>query len=111
MLGGDELLGHAVAIASPLRGTPWGRLPWLPRAVRELGPRDELVRLLEALEDDRSRWTTLAGDQDLLVPPRWAHLEGARQVTLRGLGHVGLLYDERAWREVVGSLVDAEKPG
>lgn len=109
MLGGDERLGHAVAIASPLRGTPWGRFPWLPRALRELAPEDELVRLLEELDDDRSRWTTLAGDQDLLVPARWAHLEGARQVTIRGLGHVGLLYDESAQREMVGSLVDAEK--
>lgn len=111
MLGGEELLGHAVALGSPLRGTPWGSLPWLPRAVRELGPRDELVQLLEGLDDDRSRWTTIAGDQDLLVPPRWAHLGGARQVTIPGLGHVGLLYDEHVLWEVVGSLVDAEKAG
>jgi len=109
MLGGDAHLGHAVAIAAPLRGTPWGRLPLLPRALRELAPRAELLELLEGLEDDRSRWTTIAGDRDLLVPPRRAHLEGARQITARGLGHVGLLYAERVFEEVVAALVGGEK--
>ena len=110
MQGGDEHLGHAVTLASPLRGTPWGRLPvMLPRALRELAPGSELVTLLEALEDDRSQWTSLAGAADLLVPPRWAHLDGARQVTRPDVGHVGLLYDGAAWREVCDSLADAEK--
>jgi hypothetical protein len=65
--------------------------------------------MLADAHDDRSRWVTAAGGADVLVPPRYAHLPGAaRQVTVPGLGHVGLLYREDLWRLVRDTLVASE---
>jgi pimeloyl-ACP methyl ester carboxylesterase len=109
MHGGDARLSRAVTLGAPLLGTPWGYLP-NPTAFRELRPGSELVTLLANADDDRSRWMTVAGGADLVVPPRYAHLPGAaRQVTIPGLGHVGLLYREQVWHLVRDTFVAAEE--
>jgi triacylglycerol lipase len=108
MHGGGPRLSRAVTLGAPLLGTPWGRLP-SPTALRELRPGSELVTMLADAHDDRSCWVTVAGGADVLVPPRYAHLPGAtRQVTVPGLGHVGLLYREDLWRLVRDTLVASE---
>jgi pimeloyl-ACP methyl ester carboxylesterase len=109
MHGGDAKLSRAVTLGAPLLGTPWGYIP-NPTALRELRPGSELVTLLANADDDRSRWVTVAGGGDVVVPPRYAHLPGAaRQVTVPGLGHVGLLYREELWRLVRDTLLEAEQ--
>lgn len=108
VLDGDDELGHAVTLGSPIAGTPWAELPWLPRGLAELQSDSELVRILTDGDDDRSKWTTLAGDADLLVPLPYSHFAGTNQQTFTGIGHVGLLYDDDVLAAVVDALVGAD---
>lgn len=108
VLGGDDELGHAVTLGSPIAGTPWGHLPWLPRGVGELRPDSELVAILTGGDDDRTKWTTIAGGQDVLVPGDFAHFPGTTQLDFPAVGHVGLLYDEDVLDEVADALMAAD---
>jgi hypothetical protein len=109
MHGGNARLSRVVTLGAPLLGTPWGHIP-NSTALRELRPDSELVTLLANADDDRSRWVTVAGGGDVIVPPRYAHLpRAARQVTVPGLGHVGLLYRQDLWELVRDTFLDAEQ--
>ena len=108
-LGGDKVLGAAVSLGGPVNGTPWGRLPvGIPHALAELKPGSELVKLMAGAADDRTRWTTIAGDQDILVPPTYARIEGATNNVIAGLGHVGLLWSDTVLEMVREALLALE---
>ena len=108
VLDGADEIGHVVTLGSPIGGTPWSAIPLMPRALRELQPDSELIEILNGGDDDRSVWTTVGGDQDLLVPPDYADLDGSNHVVFEGAGHVGLLYDERVLDQIADSLVTAD---
>ena len=108
VLDGADDLGHAVTLGSPNAGTPWAVLPGLPRGLKELKPGSELVAILTGGTDDRTKWTTIAGGQDLLVPGDYAHFAGTNQQNFTALGHVGLLYDEGVLDAVAEALTTAD---
>lgn len=109
VLGGDEVLGAAVSLGGAQAGTPWARrIPGnlLPDAIRPLDPQGHFIASLT--EEPATRWTTISGDADVLIPPPYGHLEGATQHTIEGAGHLGLLYNVQALELVRDSLVAAE---
>jgi pimeloyl-ACP methyl ester carboxylesterase len=115
-------LGEAPALAPRLRrvvtlGTPHhgtALLGWFRHGpvYRTMGRDSEYLRGLPVLAAlaPGAEVTTIASAHDLLVyPVECAHLEGARQVTLEGIGHLGLLTD-RAIQERVADLLDGGAP-
>lgn len=110
VLDGADEIGRAVTLGSPIKGTPWGYLPGMPRGLRELRPGSELVAILTGGDDDRTKWTTIGGGQDLLVPGDYAHFPGTNRLDFPALGHVGLLYDEGVVAAVTDALHTADLP-
>ncbi|MBZ0089858.1 MAG: hypothetical protein K8H90_05710, partial [Thermoanaerobaculia bacterium] len=79
---------------------------------RTMGRDSEYLRGLPALAAlaPGAEVTTIASAHDLLVyPVACAHLEGARQITLVGIGHLGLLTD-RAIQQRVADLLEGGEP-
>lgn len=106
-------LRHIVTLGSPHQGTAvlrWFRSGPIYRMIhlgspylQELG---DLARLAPA-----ARVTTLATLQDLVVyPSPVAHLEGAHQVTLRGVSHLGLLTEPSVHTLIVDELEAPLRP-
>lgn len=110
VLGGDEVLGAAVSLGGAQAGTPWARrIPGnlLPDAIRPLDPQGHFIATLT--EEPATRWTTIAGAGDVLIPPPYGHLEGATQHTIDATGHLGLLYEPAA-HEIVRDVFVAAEP-
>jgi pimeloyl-ACP methyl ester carboxylesterase len=106
--GGEERAVSITTLGSPHFGSAWLRVPLTPETLCELRERTELRGRLDHLGPAGTRWTTIAGGADRLVPPRRAHLPGAVQRTVRGVGHLGLLYAPAAAAEVLEALLAAE---
>ena len=107
--GGATLAGATVTLGTPHQGTNWARLPMLPRPVRELVPGSRLIRALTASRVNHSRWTTIAGTLDVLVPSAAAHLPSSYSVDVEGIGHVGLLTSRVVGGQVCFALLAAEE--
>jgi pimeloyl-ACP methyl ester carboxylesterase len=99
---GDDVIDRIVTLGAPHQGTPWAYLPGLPPSLKAVRPGSSYLTDLPAQADDR--WTTVGATADVVVPHRFAHLPGAHQVNLDGVGHLGLLHHESAWRVVTDAL-------
>jgi triacylglycerol lipase len=114
-MGGDARVHTLCTLGSPHAGTSAARL--LPTAlVRELRAGSPLMaELAEPAQGCRTRFVAFWSDLDqLIVPKRSARIDhpdlAARNVLLRGVGHMSLPIDSRVVREIAQLLshLDAE---
>ena len=100
-----------VTLGTPHRGTELAAVGF-GRNVRQMRRNSAWLQALADAEAARVRalfTVILTEDDNIVVPPTAQTLEGAREtVVLRGLGHVRLAQDERAWRHVEAALDAAQ---
>jgi pimeloyl-ACP methyl ester carboxylesterase len=115
-LGGDARVHTLCTLGSPHAGTWSARL--LPqRLVRQLRPGSDLLHELAAPAPGlRTRFVAFWSDLDqLIVPKRSARLDHpdlrARNVLLRGVGHMSLPIDGRVVREITSLLAHLDEEG
>ena len=115
-MGGDERVHTLVTLGSPHGGTRAARL--LPRGVcRQLRPNSDVIAELAApVTACRTRFLTFWSDLDVLISPKRAaridHPDlNARNVFVRGVGHMSLPIDGRVTREIASALAQLESDG
>ena len=115
-LGGDARVHTLVTLGSPHAGTTAAHL--LPhRLVKQLRPGSEVVReLAEPAPGLRTRFVAFWSDLDqLIVPKRAARIDhpdlGARNVLLRGVGHMSLPISGPVVREIAALLAHLDEDG
>jgi len=115
-LGGDARVHTLVTLGSPHAGTTAAHL--LPhRLVKQLRPGSEIVRELEAPAPGlRTRFVAFWSDLDqLIVPKRAARIDhpdlAARNVLLRGVGHMSLPISGPVVREIAALLAHLDEDG
>lgn len=94
LLAGGDKTSQLVTVASPLSGTwaPVAGLLGVPflgaisRGVWQVLPGSDLLKKLhDAPMPEGLNVTTIAVDGDLISPPARCHLDGARQITVKGV--------------------------
>jgi triacylglycerol lipase len=115
-LGGDARVHTLCTLGSPHAGTSAARL--IPqRLVRQLRPGSDLLLELETPAPGlRTRFVAFWSDLDqLMVPKRSARIDhpdlSARNVLLRGVGHMSLPIDGRVVREIAALLAHLDEDG
>ncbi len=115
-LGGDARVHTLCTLGSPHTGTFAANL--LPqKVVRQLRPGSDLIaELAEPAPGIRTRFVSFWSDLDqLVVPKRSARLDhpdlSARNVLLRGVGHMSLPIDGRVVREITALLAHLDEDG
>ena len=115
-MGGDARVHTLCTLGSPHAGTYAARL--LPhRLVKQLRPGSELMRELQAPAPGcRTRFVAFWSDLDqLIVPKAAARIEhadlSARNVLLRGVGHMSLPIDGRVVHEIATLLAHLDEDG
>jgi triacylglycerol lipase len=115
-MGGDQRVHTLVTLGSPHGGTRAARL--LPRGVcRQLRPDSDVIAELGApLEHCRTRFLCFWSDLDVLISPKRAaridHPDlNARNVFVRGVGHMSLPIDGRVTREIANTLAQLDSDG
>jgi len=115
-LGGDERVHTLVTLGSPHGGTRMARL--VPHALaRQVRPDSNLVReLAEPAPGCRTRMLSVWSDLDqLMVPKRNARIDhpdlDARNVLIRGVGHMSLPIHPRAVHEIGLILAELDPAG
>ena len=115
-MDGDARVHTLVTLGSPHGGTRAAHL--LPRGVcRQLTPRSEIVtELAEPAPSCRTRFVSFWSDLDvLIVPKRAARVEhpdlSARNIFVRGVGHMSLPIDVRVTREIAATLAQLDSHG
>ena len=115
-LGGDARVHTLCTLGSPHAGTSAARL--IPqRLVKQLRPGSELLQELDAPAPGlRTRFVAFWSDLDqLIVPKRSARIDhpdlSARNVLLRGVGHMSLPIDGRVVREIAALLAHLDEDG
>ncbi|HYL02673.1 MAG TPA: alpha/beta fold hydrolase [Steroidobacteraceae bacterium] len=108
-LVGPQSISRIVTIASPHHGTQMARgFPWSP--MQQMRPDSPWLRALNAAQEGQlaAPLTSIYSLEDnLVVPPRSARLDGAQAHELRGFGHLGLLSSRRAIEHTLAALADA----
>ncbi len=106
---GPDAISAIVTLASPHHGTQVARwFRWSP--LRQMSPDSSWLHTLNEAQEGclTVAVTTIYSLQDnLIVPPRSARLEGARVHELRGLGHLGLLSSRHAIEHAMTALAGA----
>jgi triacylglycerol lipase len=108
-LGGDARIESLVTLGTPHAGTRWAHVLPTP-LVRQLRPGSPLMReLAEPTPDCRTRITAVYSDLDQVVVPsaagRCDHPDlGARNVLVRGIGHMSLPIHRGVVDEVAATL-------
>jgi hypothetical protein len=115
-MGGDARVHTLVTLGSPHAGTVAARL--LPRGVgRQLRPSSDVVaELAEPAAGCRTRFVCFWSDLDVLIAPKVAaridHPDlNARNVFVRGVGHMSLPIDGRVTREIAATLAQLDTDG
>ena len=115
-LGGDARVHTLCTLGSPHAGTQTARL--LPqRLVRQLRPGSELLtELQQPAPGCRTRFVAYWSDLDqLIVPKQAARIDHpdllARNVLLRGVGHMSLPIEGQVIREIAGLLAHLDEDG
>ena len=115
-LGGDKRIHTLVTLGTPHEGTVMAKL--LPTPVcRQLRPGSDLLAELEAPAPGcRTRFLAVWSDLDeLVVPQRNATINhpdlAARNVLVRGVGHVSLPISARIVREIASTLAHLDIDG
>jgi pimeloyl-ACP methyl ester carboxylesterase len=115
-MGGDARVHTLVTLGSPHQGTHAARL--LPRGVTaQLRGSSEIVReLAEPAPGCRTRFVSFWSDLDVLISPKRAaridHPDlDARNVFVRGVGHMSLPIDRRVTREIAATLAHVDPFG
>jgi triacylglycerol lipase len=115
-MGGDDRVHTLVTLGSPHGGTRAARL--LPRGVcAQLRPDSDLIAQLAApTAGCRTRFLSFWSDLDLLISPKRAaridHPDlDARNVFVRGVGHMSLPIDGRVTREIASALAQLDSDG
>ena len=115
-MGGDARVHTLATLGSPHSGTVAAHL--LPtRLARQLRPTSELMaELAEPAPGCRTRFLCFWSDLDhLVVPQHRARLDhpdlAARNVLLRGTGHMSLTFDGRVVREISQLLAHLDEDG
>ncbi|HWL38469.1 MAG TPA: alpha/beta fold hydrolase [Frankiaceae bacterium] len=115
-LGGDERVHTLATLGTPHSGTRAAHL-MLGRAVAQLRPGSAVVEeLAEPAPGCRTRFVCVWSDLDaMVVPKRSARLDHpdlrARNVFVRGVGHLSLPIDGRVVREIVGTFAHLDPEG
>ena len=115
-MGGDRRVHTLCTLGSPHAGTYAARL-WPGRVVRQLRPDSELMQELAAPAPGcRTRFVAFWSDLDqLIVPQRAAALEHpdltARNVPLRGIGHMSLPISGQVVHEIATLLAHLDEDG
>ncbi|HET7529550.1 MAG TPA: alpha/beta fold hydrolase [Mycobacteriales bacterium] len=115
-MGGDERVHTLVTLGSPHGGTHAARL--LPSGVcRQLRPNSDVIaELAGPVERCRTRFLSFWSDLDVLISPKIAaridHPDlNARNVFVRGVGHMSLPIDARVTREIAATLAQLDTDG
>ena len=115
-LGGDERVHTLVTLGTPHEGTQWAY--GLPHGlVRQLRPGSEIVQdLHEPAPGCRTRFVAVWSDLDQLILPKQnakiVHPDlAARNVFVRGVGHMSLPVDGRVVHEICTTLAHLEADG
>jgi triacylglycerol lipase len=115
-LGGDAYVHTLVTLGTPHQGTRAARL--LPRGIcRQLAPTSDVIaELAEPAPDCRTRFVSFYSDLDALISPKSAarvdHPDlSARNVLVRGVGHMSLPIDRRIGREISSTLAHLDSDG
>ncbi len=115
-LGGDARVHTLVTLGSPHAGT-WAANLLPQRLVKQLRPgSDVLAELEQPAPGLRTRFVAFWSDLDqLIVPKRSARIDhpdlGARNVLLKGVGHMSLPIDGRVVREITALLAHLDEDG
>lgn len=115
-LGGDKHVHTLVTLGAPHSGTHAARL--VPqRLVRQLRPGSELIaELAEPAPGCQTRFVSFWSDLDqIIIPKSSARLDhpdlNARNVLLRGIGHLSLPIDRRVIHEIAATLAHLDESG
>ncbi len=115
-LGGDARVHTCVTLGTPHQGTQTARLlPW--PLIRQIRPGSDLMAELdEPAPDCRTRFLAFYSDVDqLIVPQRRARIHhpdlAARNVRVRGVGHLSLPIDGQVVHEITGALSHLDEHG
>jgi pimeloyl-ACP methyl ester carboxylesterase len=115
-MGGDRRVHTLCTLGSPHAGTYAARL-WPGGVVRQLRPGSELMQELAAPAPGcRTRFVAFWSDLDqLIVPQRAAALDhpdlAARNVALRGIGHMSLPISGQVGHEIATLLAHLDEDG
>jgi triacylglycerol lipase len=115
-MDGDARVHTLVTLGSPHAGTSAARL-WLGGVGRQLRPGSDIMReLAEPAAACRTRFVSFWSDLDALMSPkRAARLDHAdlvaRNVFVRGVGHMSLPIDARVTREIAATLAHLDSDG
>ncbi len=115
-LGGDERVHTLVTLGTPHEGTRAAALVPHP-LVRQLRPGSDLIaELAEPAPDCRTRVVAFWSDLDQLISPkqnaRVTHADlVARNVFVRGVGHMSLPVDGRVVHEICTTLAQLDEEG
>jgi pimeloyl-ACP methyl ester carboxylesterase len=104
-LGGASRIEQIISLASPFHGTTTAQklpasLGRLTPILREMTPDSPLLARLRQGTLEVPHTSVVAGADLLVSPPHSAAFPGSEVVVLEGVGHNGLLFDERAARLV-----------
>jgi pimeloyl-ACP methyl ester carboxylesterase len=115
-LGGDARVHTCVTLGAPHQGTQTARLlPW--PLVRQIRPGSDLMKELdEPAPGCRTRFLAFYSDIDqLIVPQRRARIHhpdlSARNVRVRGVGHLSLPIDGEVVHQITGALSHLDEHG
>jgi triacylglycerol lipase len=115
-LGGDAHVHTLVTLGTPHHGTRAARL--FPRGVcQQLTPGSEVVNeLAEPAPGCQTRFVCFWSDNDALISPKHAAMLdhpdlSARNIMVRGVGHMSLPIDRRIVREITATLALLDSDG